>query len=202
MILGCARSRYIWPWFGSFWDFFLSILVKQQPHCHMCLEFDFQAKCQLFHAKTPSGFGPSSPTVKAQPFQYLDHLPERTDLWNFGYHFWVTSSATGIHLQPQEAWTARCLRENWRWPVVSASCWPHHGSMSFPMGQDPLQIGTISSSSALTRRFLIKEWVWIFPILSRNLSFSQIMPFSYNPTTNFPQEMTGRKVYAMGGYCY
>lgn len=97
--LSRARAGCRWPGPGSVWDFFLSILVKQQSHCHMCLEFDFQAKCQLFHAKTPSG----SPAAKAQPFQYLNHLPERTDSWNFGCHFWVALLATGFHLQPGEA---------------------------------------------------------------------------------------------------
>lgn len=75
---GRARAGCGWPGPGSFWDFFWSVPVKQQPHCHMCLEFDFQAKCQPFHAKPPSGFGPGSPAVKAWPFQYLDHLPART----------------------------------------------------------------------------------------------------------------------------
>lgn len=119
--------------------FFLSILVKKQPHCHMCLEFDFQAKCQLFHAKTPSGFGPGSPAVKAQPFQYLNHLPERTASWNFGRHFWVTSSATGFHLQPWEAWLQGVWADNCADPA-------QQGSVFFPAGQEPLQIDSVSSS--------------------------------------------------------
>jgi hypothetical protein len=74
---GSAGCR--WPGPGSFWHFFRIILIKQQPHCHMCLEFDFQAKCQLFHSKTPSGFGPGSTAVKAWPFQSLDHLLEQLE---------------------------------------------------------------------------------------------------------------------------
>lgn len=147
MTLSQSGAGCRWPGPGSFWDFFLSILVKQQPHCHMCLEFDFQAKCQLFRAKTPSGFGPGSPAVKAQPVQYLDHLPERTDSWNSGCHFWVTSSATGFHLQPLEAWTARCLR---RQLALTRPC---QGSMSFPMGQEALQIRANFLLPALKRHF-------------------------------------------------
>lgn len=164
--LSPAQAGSRWPEPGSFEDFFLSILVKKQPHCHMCLEFDFQAKCQLFQAKPPSGFGPGSPAVKAQPFQYLNHLPERTDSWNFGHHFWVTSSAAGFHLQPRVA--TRCLRRQ--------PCWPSPaGQRVLPCGPGAFPHRASFLLSVLKRHFRLREWVWIFPILSRNLNFSPVI---------------------------
>lgn len=121
--LGRAGAGCGWPGPGSSWDFFWSIPVKQQPHCHMFLEFDFQAKCQLFRAKTPSGFGPGSPAVKAWPFQYLDHLPAPTESG-------ILATTSESHPQPQASTCSLgrpglqgACRYGWCWPLpIRAGC--------------------------------------------------------------------------------
>lgn len=149
----------------------------------MCLEFDFQAKCQLFHAKLPSSFGPDS-AVKAWPFQYLDHLPE-----NRFMEFWLPLQS---HVLSHKLPPAASGGLDYKVPgdttgndsgTVRAVC-------PSLLCQEPLQNWADFLLSAIKRHFLYKDsFLQSFPPL--------IFFFFGNPTAYSPQEVVGKKAYPM-----
>lgn len=98
----------------------------------MCLEFDFQAKCQLFHAETPSGFGPGPLLSRPGSFNtsttcQLEQILE----------FWppLLSHVLSHRLPPVALGGLDCkVPED-----VAGADPPYQGSTSFSMGQEPSQ---------------------------------------------------------------